>query len=96
MPSPGPDGLIEPEIDEVKPHDRMSQPKKMMLVFMQYGVIMTEDDHEWIEGTGQKIVLSCGQFSWGQWSERRQTYTYPKVGWFLEFVFKSPLGYGDC
>jgi hypothetical protein len=50
-----------------------------MTACLQYGVIMTEDDHEWIEGTGQKIVLACGQFSWGAWSERRQTYTYPKV-----------------
>ena len=45
----------------------------------QYGTVLTDDDYEWVEGTGQKVVVGCGDHSWGQWSERTQAYIYPKV-----------------
>jgi len=44
-----------------------------------YGDFITEDEHEWIPGSGQRVRVRAGEYSWGTFSERRQRFRYPQV-----------------
>ena len=52
----------------------------------QYGEPVVEEWHEWEHGTGQKLRLRAGFYTWGAWSERKKRFKYPNV-----IIVNSPL-----
>jgi hypothetical protein len=45
----------------------------------QFGEPVLTESHEWEDGTGQKLRLRGGYYTWGAWSERLKRFKYPNI-----------------
>lgn len=64
---------------EYHPRPDATEGERIEPVIDSYGEVVTEEDHEWVPGNGQKVRLRLGEYAWGTWSERHERFNYPQV-----------------